>query len=215
MGVGGGRDAGVGRDADPDATVYAGSGAGFDADPDADPDATVYAPSAPSRTAPAPRRAAEPVRNAVPSPSQTSYYGYGYGGAAGSGSRGNHRGPNLKRITLVLVGALVALIVFAVVSSCVSEAVSSMAAGASSGAASGSATTTTSKTGTPTTGTGGSGTPKSTGSSSDTGIDLDGVTETLGGAADAAKEVAQDLGDVAQGVVSKLPSQVKEVLSSK
>lgn len=47
-------------ESDPDATVYA--------RPGENPDATVYAPPSVSHTAGAPRRAPEPVRNAVPSP---------------------------------------------------------------------------------------------------------------------------------------------------
>jgi hypothetical protein len=181
---------------DPDATVYA--------RPGENPDATVYAPPVASRTAAAPRRAPEPVRNAVPSPSQTSYYGYGYDGAAGGDGRGARRGPNLKRITLVLVGALVALIVFAVVSSCVSDAVSSVAAGASSDTA--PRTTTTGTT---------NPEPTSSTSGTDTDPDLGGIADTLGDAATTAREVAQNVGGVAKDLASKLPSQVKGLLSSR
>ncbi len=169
-----------------------------------DLDATVCAPPSVSRTAAAPRRAPEPVRNAVPSPSQTSYYGYGYGDTGGSDGRGSRRGPNLTRITLVLVGALVALIVFAVVSSCVSDAVSSVTSGASSGAtSSGTATSAAS--------------PEPTSSTSDTetGFDLGEIADTLGDAASTVQEVAKDVGSVARDVASELPSQVKGLLSSR
>lgn len=147
-----------------------------------DLDATVCAPPSVSRTAAAPRRAPEPVRNAVPSPSQTSYYGYGYGDTGGSDGRGSRRGPNLKRITLVLVGALVALIVFAVVSSCVSDAVSNVAAGGSSGTASSNTTSSSENT--------------------SSGTDTDAARDVAEDVGSVAQDVASELPSQVKGLLS-------------